>query len=63
MRLEKGLEQRELARKIGVGEASVYNSENDRKRLSPKSMHRLAQFFKISRRILEELEMESKKDF
>lgn len=36
LRLDKRLEQRELAKKIAVHESSIYNWENERKRLSEK---------------------------
>jgi len=61
LRLEKGLEQRELAGKIGVSGTSVYNWENDRKRPSRKSMERLVKFFKISRKKSDDYQIEKKK--
>lgn len=54
------MEQRELARKIDVSEVSVYNWENDRRRLSGKSIETLAKFFRISRKTLEDLKRETK---
>jgi transcriptional regulator with XRE-family HTH domain len=46
LRLEKGLEQKQLAKKIGVHKLSVYCWEKDRKRPSRKSMERLVRFFR-----------------
>jgi DNA-binding XRE family transcriptional regulator len=46
--LKKGLEQRELARKLRVHKNTVYEWENDRKGPSIKSMERLVQFFRRS---------------
>jgi len=60
LRLEKGLEQRELGQRICVSEVSVYNWENERKVPSKKSMERLAEFFKIRRKTLEDFKMERK---
>ena len=61
LRLEKGLEQKELARRLGVSDTSVYNWENGRKRPSGKSRERLARFFKISRMTLHDFKSEGKR--
>ena len=63
LRRKKGLEQWELAKKLKVHRNTVYEWENDRNKPSGKSMERLARFFKISRRVLEDLRMDRKKDF
>jgi len=58
LRLEKGLEQRELARKLRVHGNTVYEWENDRNKPSGRSMERLAKFFKISRKTLEDFKID-----
>jgi transcriptional regulator with XRE-family HTH domain len=60
LRLEKGLEQRELARKLRVNKNSVCEWENERKKPSRESRERLARFFKISKQNLESFEMKRK---
>jgi DNA-binding XRE family transcriptional regulator len=62
LRLEKGLEQRELVKKLRVNKNCVYEWEKDRHRPSAKNMERLARFFGMGRKALEELKMERKKD-
>ena len=57
LRLERGLEQRELARKLRVNKNSVYEWENDRKNPSGESMEKIARFLNISEEILEDLKM------
>jgi DNA-binding transcriptional regulator YiaG len=52
LRLEKGLEQRELAKRLGVHRNTVYDWETDRHRPSPKNMGRLVQLLGISRKRL-----------
>jgi transcriptional regulator with XRE-family HTH domain len=59
LRLENGLEQRQLARKLRVNKNSVCEWEKDRKGPSRKSMDRLAKFFKISVKRLEDFKRES----
>ena len=51
LRLEKGLEQRELARKLRVHRNSVCEWENDKHRPSGETMERLTRFFKIVERL------------
>lgn len=63
LRLEKGLEQWELARKLRVHINSICEWENDRHRPSGKNVERLARFFKVSRKTLGDFKMERKKDF
>lgn len=63
LRLEKGLEQRELARKLRVNRNSVCEWKKDSKRPSRKSMERLVRFFEISREVWEDFENRSKKGF
>jgi transcriptional regulator with XRE-family HTH domain len=58
LRLEKGLEQRELARKLRVHRNTLYEWESDRHRPSAKRMERLAGFFKIGRKKLEDFKIE-----
>jgi len=53
LRVLKGLEQRELARKLRVHRNTVYEWENDRKGPSGESMEILTKFFKISAKTLE----------
>jgi len=48
LRLQMGLEQWEVAKKLRVHRNSVYDWESDRHRPSGKSIERLAQFFRIS---------------
>jgi len=54
LRLEKGLEQWELARKLRVHRNTVYEWENGRKGPSRKSIEKLAKFFKMSVKRLED---------
>jgi len=61
LRFERGLEQRELARKLRVHRNTVYEWENDRKGPSRKNMERLARLFKIGRKTLEDSKIEGKK--
>jgi len=61
LRLEKGLEQRELAKRLQVHRNTVYEWESDRNGPSRKGLERLARFFKISAKILEDLKMQRKK--
>ena len=61
LRLERGLEQGELARKLRVLRNTVYEWENDRHRPSGKNMERLAKFFKISAKTLEGLKVDREK--
>ena len=61
LRLEKGLEQRELARKLRVHRNTIYEWENDKSDPSGKSMERLAKFLKISRKKLKDFKMERKR--
>ena len=63
LRLEKGLEQRELARRLGVHRNTVYEWENDRKGPSRKSIEKLAKFFKIGSKILEDFKTDRKEGF
>jgi len=63
LRLEKGLERKELARKLRVHRNSIYEWESDRHRPSGRSMERLAKFFRISIKRLEDFRMESWRDF
>jgi transcriptional regulator with XRE-family HTH domain len=60
-RLEKRLEQRELARRLRVNRNSVCEWENDRNNPSGESIERLAEFFRMSRKRLGDLKMEGKK--
>jgi DNA-binding transcriptional regulator YiaG len=53
LRLEKGLEQWELARRLRVHRNSVYDWENDRHRPSGEAMERLARFYRMTRKALE----------
>ena len=62
LRLEKGLEQRELAKKLRVNKNRVYEWEKDRKKPSRESIAKLAKFFRISIKRLEDLKMEGKKE-
>jgi DNA-binding XRE family transcriptional regulator len=55
LRLERGLEQRQLARIVRVHRNTVYEWENDRKGPSKKKLKTLAQFFKVSRESLSSL--------
>jgi DNA-binding transcriptional regulator YiaG len=55
LRLEKGLEQWELARKLHVHRNTVCEWENERKRPSEKKLKTLARFFKVSRESLRSL--------
>jgi len=59
LRVEKGLEQRELARKIRVHKNTIYEWENDRKNPSRMSKRRLAKFFRTSVKRLEDFKIES----
>lgn len=61
LRLEKGLEQWELAKRLRVNKNSVCEWENDRKVPSRKSMDGLARFFGIGRNTLEEFKTERKR--
>jgi DNA-binding XRE family transcriptional regulator len=54
LRLEKGLEQKELAKRLRVHRNTVYEWENDRKGPSIKGMERLARFFEVRAKILED---------
>jgi transcriptional regulator with XRE-family HTH domain len=63
LKLEKGLEQRELAKKLRVHRNTIYEWENDRNGPYRKSIERLAKFFKISAKTLESFRMEREKDF
>jgi len=54
LRLEKRLEQGQLAKKLRVHRDTVYEWENDRKNPSGKNMERLAKFLKIDAKILED---------
>jgi transcriptional regulator with XRE-family HTH domain len=56
------LEQRESAERLRVTQNSIYNWETERKRPSTESMERLAGFFGISRKALEDFKREVKKD-
>jgi DNA-binding XRE family transcriptional regulator len=58
LRLEKGLEQWELAKKLRVHRNTIYEWENDRHRPSGKSMERLTKFFRISVKRLEDFKKE-----
>jgi len=55
LRLEKGLEQRELAKRLRVHPNTIYDWENDRKRPSERKLKTVAQFFKVSRESLSSL--------
>jgi len=57
LRLQKGLEQRDLVQKLLVNKNCVYEWEKDRKKPSRESMAKLAKFFRISRKRLEDLKM------
>lgn len=61
LRLERGLEQKQLAKKLRVSKGSVYNWENNRRVPSTVSMERLVKFFRISRKTLEDFKMEGRK--
>jgi DNA-binding XRE family transcriptional regulator len=63
LRLKKGLEQWELARKLRVNRNSVCEWEKDRKRPSRESMEKLAKFFRIGRKTLEDLKIEINEAF
>lgn len=63
MRLEKGLKQKELAKKLRVHRNTVYEWENDRKGPSRESMKKLAKFFKIGSKILEDFKTDRKEGF
>jgi len=63
LRLEKGLEQWEVARKLRVHRNTVYEWENDRKGPSREGVEKLARFFAINRKALEDLGMDRKKGF
>jgi transcriptional regulator with XRE-family HTH domain len=60
LRLEKGLEQKELAQRLQVSKVTVCNWEKDRKKPSRKSMDRLAQYLKMGKETLEDLKMDWK---
>jgi transcriptional regulator with XRE-family HTH domain len=60
-RLEKRLEQRELARILRVNRNNVCEWENDRNNPSGESIERLVELFRMSRKRLGDLEMEGKK--
>jgi len=60
LRLEKGLEQRELAKKLRVNKNSVYEWEKDRKKPSRESTEKLAKFFRISIKRLGDFKTERK---
>jgi len=62
LRLERGLEQGELARKLRVHRNTVYEWENDRKGPSGKSIWKLTKFFRISIKGLEDLKMKRKEN-
>jgi DNA-binding XRE family transcriptional regulator len=62
LRLEKGLEQLELAKKLRVHRNSIYDWESDRHKPYGKSMERLARFFRIGIKRLEDYKMEGKKE-
>jgi transcriptional regulator with XRE-family HTH domain len=49
LRLEKGLKQKELAKKLRVHRNTVYEWENDRHKPSGKSMERLAPLLKMKK--------------
>jgi transcriptional regulator with XRE-family HTH domain len=55
-------EQRELVKKLRVNKNSVYEWENDRKKPSKESMEKLAKFFRISKRMLEDFMMDRERD-
>jgi DNA-binding XRE family transcriptional regulator len=57
----KGLEQKELAKKIGVHKLSVYNRENDRKKAFRKSTGIIAKFFRPGRETWEDMRTVRKK--
>jgi len=61
--LETGLEQKELAEKIRVHRNTVYEWENDRKGPSRERMEKLAKFFKIGSKILEDFKTDRKEGF
>jgi DNA-binding transcriptional regulator YiaG len=63
LRIERGLEQRELARRLRVNKNSVCEWENDRKKPSRMSMRRLVKFFNIRAKRLEDLKMKKKRVF
>jgi len=63
LRLEKGLEQWELAKKLRVHRNTVYEWENDRHGPSGKSIGKLAKFFKVSRKTSKGFKIETKKGF
>lgn len=56
LRLEKGLEQWELAKKLRVDKNTLYEWENERKGPSRKGTERLERFFKVSTKILEDFQ-------
>jgi len=57
LRLKKGLEQGELARKLRVHRNTIYEWENDRHRPCGKNMESLARFFRISIKRLEDFRL------
>jgi len=63
VRLEKRLELKQLAKRLRVQRNTVYDWENDRNVPSIKNMERLARFFRVSAKSLEDLKMERKKVF
>lgn len=54
LRLEKGFELKQLAKRLRVHRNTVYEWENDRHKPSGEGMERLARFFEISRKALED---------
>jgi transcriptional regulator with XRE-family HTH domain len=60
-RLEKGLEQEELAKKLRVHRNTVYEWENDRRLPTRKNIRGLVKFFGARKKALEGLKVEGKK--
>jgi DNA-binding transcriptional regulator YiaG len=63
LRLEKRLEQGQLAKKLRGHRNTVYEWESGRRRPSGRSMGRLVKFLRISRKTLEDFKMERKRGF
>jgi transcriptional regulator with XRE-family HTH domain len=63
LRVEKGLEQKELAEKLQVHRNTVYERESDRHSPSAKNMEGLVRFFKVGAKTWGDFKTEKKRTF
>jgi transcriptional regulator with XRE-family HTH domain len=63
LRTEKGLERKELAKKLRMHKNTIDDWENDRHKPSAKSVERFGKFFKINRKKLEDFKTDRRKGF